>query len=663
MVFKGNQLHRRISIIIFIFSLLWLILFLRSIHLQLIPNEKLSELKNKLFDRTVTLKPRRGTIYDRHNKELAISIPSQSLFADPKNMKEPYYAAKKLSRFLNLSHKKTLKKLLNKKRRFAWIKRHLNEKEIKEIKSWNFEGLYFIKESKRFYTKGNSLSQVLGFTGIEGQGLEGIERQYNEVLKGEAQKVLLKRDARGRPLFMDFSLFITKVSGFDIYLTIDSDLQFYLEKELKQALINSEAESAIGIILSAKTSEILAMANIPDYNPNALGKGTASHRRNRALTDIFEPGSTFKAFTLISALKKGIDPTQTYPSNEGELKIGKAVIREADPKKKFKAFLNMSEILSLSSNVGSAEIALDIGPENLRRTLSLFGFGEKTGVDFPGEAKGLLRKLPWKPLETATISFGHGIAGTALQVANAYASIANGGLLKKPFFVREIKNPYTGEGKKINSQTLRRVLTPEEARILTLMLTSATEKEGTGAKAAVPGYFVAGKTGTAQKVDLKNKGYKKGEYITSFAGFIPAHDPKFVIYLLIDGAKANFYSSSLVAPLFSQVASYSVRSAGLSPTLVGKDNMISTAQNKPQTDGRSIANQNTKRQIVFVDHRVPDLKGLTLREALNRIHGTGLKLHIQGSGWIIRSTPPAGKPLPEDKQITLILDEIKTSKR
>ena len=672
MMFKGQQLDSRISIVVFVFSLLWGVLFLRSAYLQLFPHQKLSELQNKLFERTVTLKPRRGIIYDRYNKELAISIPSQSLFADPQKTKEPYYAAKKLSQLLDRPQNFFLKRLLNKKRRFVWLKRHLSEIEAHKIKSWKLEGLYFVKESKRFYTNKNSLSQVLGFTGVEGQGLEGIEKQYDESLKGESQKILIQRDARGRPLFMDFSPFISKVSGFDIYLTIDSHLQFYLEENLRQAIASSNAESAIGVVLSAESSEVLAMANIPGYDPNTANKSKLLYRRNRVITDIFEPGSTLKSFTLVSALKKGISPTQVYSSHSGHLDIGSFVIKEADPKKKFKAFLNMSEILSLSSNVGIASIALDVGSKDLRKTLRSFGFGEKAGIDFPGEAKGLLRPLPWRPVETATISFGHGIASTALQVANAYASIANGGVLKQPFLVKQIRNPYTGEEKYFKSQTLRRVLTPEEARILNLMLISVTEEKGTGVKAAVPGYFVAGKTGTAQKVDLENKGYKKGEYISSFAGFIPAHKPKFVIYLVIDGAKDNFYASSLVAPLFSQVASYAVRRAGLSPTLLKEDNMLLAHQNISQNTDlntekgggpsnsqikRAVAKQKTNNSMASEDGSVPDLRGLTLREILRQTQGAELKFKIYGSGKLVRTVPVAGEPIPASRKITLIFNK------
>ena len=558
---------------IFVFCLMGLALVIRSARLQLIPHKKLSHLKSRIFKRTVTLKPERGFIYDRYGKELAISIPSMSLFADPLRLQQPYWAGKKLSEYLGLPRKAVLKKLLNKKRRFIWIKRHLSDEQAKEIRSWKIEGLELIKESKRFYTHSPSLAPVIGFTGIDGEGLEGIEKRYDSILKGESQKLLVKRDAKGRPLFVDFEPFITKAGGFDIYLSIDSDLQFYLQKELQQAIYLAKADSAIGIILSAENSEVLAMANLPGYNPNKLSRADRPYIRNRAVTDIFEPGSTLKTFTVVSALKKGISFSKTYSSEGGRLLIGSSVIKEAEPQSLLKDFLSLPEILSLSSNVGAASLALDIGAKDLRRNLRDFGFGRLTGIDFPGEAKGLLRPLPWKPIEIATIGFGHGVAGTALQIANAYSALANGGLLNRPFLLKRIKNPYTGEEKTFSKRTIDRVLSPEQARSLSFLLVSVTGRGGTGAKAVVPGYWTAGKTGTAQKVSAQG-GYKKGEYITSFAGFIPANKPKFVIYLMIDGAKENFYASSLTAPLFSRVASYAVRRAGLSPAFLKEGDMI-----------------------------------------------------------------------------------------
>ncbi len=639
----------RIFFVMYFFGLIFCVLLIRTASLQLFPQDQLTQLKERLFETTVKITPRRGVIYDRYGKELAISTPSQSLFADPYKVKEPYYIAKKLSTYLNLPRKKILSKLLNKKRRFVWLKRHLTEKEVKLIKSFKFNGIHFIKESKRFYTKGKSLSQVLGFTDIDGHGLEGIEKKYDKILQGEEQRVIVKRDARGRPLFADFTPFINQVSGFDVYLTIDSDLQFYFEKELSRAVNFSRAKSAMGVVLSVDNSEVLAMINIPRYDPNYPNKvKDKNFRRNRVITDVFEPGSILKTFTIISAIQSGLTPSKKYSSHNGKLRVGSKIIKEADAKKKFDSFFNMTEILSYSSNVGASLIAFDIGPEKIRRTLSNFGFGQKTGIAFQGESRGVLRKLPWRPIETATVSFGHGISSTVLQSANAYTAIANGGLLKKPRIIKQLRNPYNGEEKNFGEVIIRRVLKEDEAQTITLMLTSVTEKKGTGFRAVVPGYLVAGKTGTAQKVDFEKGGYKTSEYISSFIGFIPAHKPKYVVYVVIDGAKDNFYASTLAAPVFSKVSSYAVRKAGLSPTLFKEKDFILAQSNKKA--------KKVERVLAFTN-RVPDLKGLTLREVLSKIEKKGINLKIYGSNRVLRTIPSVGEPMSPSKTLTVILNK------
>ena len=636
---------RRILFVGFVFGCLWLGLLLRSMSLQIFPQKKLSQLKEKLFETKVKVKSRRGLIYDRSGKELAISIPSLSLFADPERMKEPYYAAKKLSRLFSSDKKIFVRKLLNKKKRFVWIKRHLSEEQVQSIRAWQIKGFYFISEPKRFYTGDNSLAQVLGFTGVDGQGLEGIEKQHNHLLKGSEKRYILKKDARGRPLFADFTPFVHWTSGYNIYLTIDSDLQFYLEKELAKAVKHSAARSAMGLVMEAESSEILAIANIPSYNPNRPFDFRQKLWRNRALTDNYEPGSTLKIFTLAAALKKGIPPTKTYNTKDGFLKVGNNIIREAEFGKVKKPKMDMSEILAFSSNVGAARIALEVGPRTLRQTLMDFGFSKKTGILFPGESKGEIRNLNWQPIDTVTAGFGHGISVTTLQITNAYTSIANGGILKNPILVKRIKNPYNGEEKSFQAKTLHRVLTEKEAHILKLMLTSAVEEQGTGAKARVAGYLSAGKTGTAQMVDFQKGGYKK-EYISSFAGFIPAHSPKFVIYVAIEGAKKNFYGSRLAAPVFSKVASFAVRKAGLSPVVLNEKDFF--IKRHPV--------EKPKRQPAQAAHRVPDLRGLTLRQAVGQAQKMGLTLKVKGQKQIIRTQPSAGEPLPENKMLTLILE-------
>ncbi len=624
-----------------------LALLAKSAFLQLLPQPRLSRLKERLFETTVKVTPRRGNIYDRSGRELAISIPSPSLFADPQRLKEPYFAAKKLSEALQIPRRPLLSRLLNKKKRFVYVKRHLSGREERLVKSLRLKGVYFLKESKRFYPQGRSLSQVLGWTDIDGRGLEGIEKQHDKILRGEEQRFLLKKDARGRPLFVDFAPFIEKGRGSDIYLSIDSDLQFYLEAELRQMMKKSRSESALGVILAAKTSEILAMANLPNYDPNQPMKAKAPHhRRNRSVTDVFEPGSPLKTFAVISALKNGMAPGKSYPTLGGRLKIGKKIITEADEKKKLAPFLDLSGILSFSSNVGAASLALELGAGKLRQTLLDFGFGEKTGLGFPGEARGFLRDLPWRPVETATISFGHGVAATALQVAAAYSAIANRGILKKPILIRRAKNPYSGREVFFKAGAVRRALSEKDAQTAALMLTAATEERGTGFQAAVPGYLSAGKTGTAQKVDIKKGGYKKGEYISSFAGFIPAQDPEFVIYVAFDGPKGNFYASSVAAPVFARMASYAVRKAGLSPVLL---------KESPFSDPKIRERRRTARAPAAAG-RVPDLKGLHLREALRRVQGTGIKLKIHGARRAARTLPKAGEPLPPGGEISVFLN-------
>ena len=646
-----NTMGNRIVFVIFCLTAAFLLLIGRSASLQLFPQQKLTDLKERQFEKTVKVTPRRGVIYDRNGEQLAVSVPSQSLFVDPYKIDKPYYAAKKISKVLNIPKKTLLKKFLNKKRRFVWVKRHLTDKEYKQVKAKKFKGFHFIKESKRFYTMGNSMSQVLGFTNIDGKGLEGIEKTYDKFLRGEEQRVVVKRDAIGRPLFSDFTPFVSQVSGFDIYLTIDSSLQFYFEKELQKAMEVSNAKSAMGLVMSVDTSEILAMVNLPNYNPNKpLQLKNKNHRRNRTVTDVFEPGSTLKTFTTVAAIQSGISPSKKYPTHNGKLQIGKKIITEAETDKKFKPFLSLPEILAYSSNIGAALLSFDVGQKKVRKTLDRFGFGEETGIDFIGESSGKLRSLPWRDIELATISYGHGVSATAIQMARAYTAIANGGFLKTPRLVKQIHNSYNGEERFFkNKDKGKSILTNHESQIMTLMLASVTDEGGTGEKAVVPGYLTAGKTGTAKKIDFEKGGYKESEYISSFAGFIPANKPEYVIYVVIDGATNNFYASLLAAPVFSKVASYNLRKNGVPPTFLKEENLILAEKDSKKDD-------KVERKIASFKNTVPNLKGLSLRELLTQVEDKDIKLKIYGSNRVIRTVPFAGEALPQNKTITVILN-------
>ena len=638
----------RIQFLFFLVLLFSAFLMIKGAQLQLFPKTRLITLKKRLFEKVVTIKPQRGMIYDRYGRELALSISSDSLFADPFLIQNPRRVAQRLSKLLGISQNQISKKIRNKKRRFVWIKRHLSEKERQTLSRWNIYGLGFIEEPKRIYPNAQLLAQVLGFTGIDGRGLEGLELFYDSILRGHEQKIVTSRDARGRPLFIDGGVRIDQSKGSDIYLTIDSDLQFVLERELGRTLEKFQAESALGIILNAQTSEILALAQLPSFNPNEPFRFEPFLYRNRVVTDLFEPGSTFKTFVIATALQEGMAPHTQFYGEKGRFKIGKHTITEADSKKKFED-LSLSEILTLSSNVGAAKIALDLKDHVLFSSLKKFGFGNKLGVDFPLEGKGILKDPPWRNIETATIGFGHGISVTLLQMITAYTSIANGGWLKNPYILKSVVN-VSGQETLTQEPSRQRVLTPQQAQTLTLMLTQATSQKGTGYNARISGYLTAGKTGTAQKPNSESGGYLPGKYLSSFIGFLPADQPQFVIAILLDSPEDEFYGSRVAAPIFSTVGNYAVRRSGIPPSYIEEPNILKKQEN-PEPLVSPVQNLSTE--------KTPEFKGLSLREALTKAQSLDIKVRIKGSGLVQSSSPHAGENLPQNRIVTLTLGSQK----
>ena len=543
----------RIVFVCFVLGFFYTIFVGRGAWLQFFPDQRLIAAKKKNFETVIKLTPRRGIIYDRHGRELAITLAAQSLFADPALIKNPKKIARKLGRLLQIPHHRIYEKIKNNNRRFVWLKRHISEKKVKIIQSWKIRGLAFLAEPKRVYPNGSLLAQILGFVGHDGHGLEGIELSYDKILSGEETRVLVRKDAMGRPLFSDVgtNLITLRANGADIYLTIDSDLQFFFEKELKKVVQEYSAKSALGIIMSPQTGEILAMAHYPTFDLNQPFNSDPSLFRNRCVTDAFEPGSTLKPFIISSALKKNILPSTRYNGLGGQFSVEGHIIKEAESTHQFED-MTLREILSYSSNVGAAQVALDLGDKFLYQSLKKFGFGARLEIVFPGESTGILNKTPWKKLQLATIGFGHSISVTPLQMATAYSAIANGGLIKQPYLTQSFYYKESGEKKIFKPKTLNRALTPEQAKIMTVMLISAVSKGGTGVKAQVKGFLSAGKTGTAQIVSSKEGGYVKGQYISSFAGFIPAHDPKFVIYVVVQQPQKSFMDPPWPLPCFQK---------------------------------------------------------------------------------------------------------------
>lgn len=714
-------MRSRIVVLLAFLAFLWTILIARAAWLQLVPDARLQSLQKRQFDTVVTLNARRGDVLDRNGHELAVSMTTYSVFADPKMVDDQARVRRILWRSLAMKPRDIDGLLRNKRKRFVWIQRHIdrNQKELidHDLKEAHLKGIGFVEESKRVYPNERLLAQTLGFVGEDEKGLEGLELKYNQELQAGHRRVALKKDARGRPLIVGSQMFEQAPDGADVELTIDRELQFVLEQELAGAVAEHEADSAVGVVLDAQTSEILAMGSMPTFDPNKAGDFTPDRKRNRVVTDSFEPGSTMKSFIIAGALQRHIiEPNSVFDCQGGQMKIGKRTIHEATAAEKFHN-LTASQILAYSSNVGAAKIAFKLGQDGVGDILHDFGFGERTGVDLPGEVRGIIQAKPWSDILLANMGFGHGVAVTALQVANAYAAIANGGVLHKPYIVRSIRDAESGEITDTKPVALRTVMTPDAAAKMRLMLAGVTTGDGTGVGARVPGFPVAGKTGTAQKVNVGGRGYMKGGYVSSFAGFLPANDPKFVIYVAVDHPRKGYFGAAVAAPVFAHIAKFAVRRAGLSPVLITQDDVTKEADlgtaalasrdaasaamlrgphteidpiddslsspskllaafksraaktlepksHEPTLDdaigettpaAQAASTELARVQIDPAATTVPNLEGLTLREVLTRVTGTGVEVRVHGEGIVSKTIPAPGAAFASSKELNIYL--------
>lgn len=641
-------------------SLLWGLIILRAAYLQFLPNEKLNALQTRQFETVVTLPARRGSIYDRNGKELAMSSPAYSLYADPKIIENKKTLAKQLAQITGANAKDIFQKIKDKSKRFVWIDRLLSASAADQIREMKIKGLGLVEDWKRIYPNDQLLGTTLGFVGKEGQALEGIELYYDRILRGEKKKVSMRRDARGRPLIQDGLLFTETPQGKEMKLTVDADLQYFVESELASNVKKYEADGGWVVVLDAKTSAIRAMASSPNFDPNKPMNSTLQERRNRSVTDTFEPGSTLKTFVIAQAIEnKLVKPNTKIFCENGAFRIGKRVIHEAE-KDHSQGTISVTEVLAYSSNIGTSKIALMMGDQKLKEAYYSFGFGQKIGVDLPGEAKGIMVPLPWRDHLLANISFGQGITASPLQIANAYAAIANGGELNQPYIVESVTDIETNETLKTEPKIIRRAISVEAASQMRLMLANATSENGTGGAARVPGYFVGGKTGTAQKIKTNGRGYMQGGYIGSFAGFIPANEPQLVIYVGIDHPRKGYYGAQVAAPLFSRIASYAVRRDGVTPELLTENTISkvkddSVAQKFLNADKVVTMDKKSSSEKSELTTVVPNLKSLTVREVLAKAAEQQIEVKLVGDGRVESTWPDAGQSLSDDRHMTIFL--------
>ena len=543
---------------------------LRLVYLQVYQRAELTVRAGRQQERVVKLEPKRGTIYDRMGRELAVSLDVDSVYGVPSGIDNPRAVALQLSRILR-EDRRGLEQRLAGNKQFVWLSRKVEPARAEKIKDLGNKEIGIRLESRRFYPKKSLAGPVLGFLGVDNKGLEGLELAYDKSLRGMSGWVVAEKDAMGRTVFPGGSGFQYRLPkpGHDIILTIDEVIQHIAEKELDAALASSHAKGGVCLVMSPQTGEVLALSvrsaahGNQAFNPNEPQRSKPAEWRNRAVTDAFEPGSIFKPILASAALEeKVVHPLERIDCSAGKIQLADRVIRDAHEN----GVLTFTDVIAESSNVGTITVALRLGKERFAKYISAFGFGKKTGVDIPGEISGQLRDYrSWSGVSIGSIAIGQEIGVTPIQVASAYCALANGGMLMKPYLVSEIVDHGSGEGKKFQAQTVGRAITEETCAKVNKMLQRVVET-GTGQKARPAGYTAAGKTGTAQKIDQRTGKYSQKDYVSSFVGFTPANAPKLVILVMVDSPEGLVhYGGSVAGRVFKAVAEQSLAYLQVAP--------------------------------------------------------------------------------------------------
>ena len=636
--------------------------------------------------RRLHIEPKRGTIFDRNGTALAVSVEVPSVSADVVEMihgidgEGPQLAAIKdaavrLSQILELDANDLYTKLAT-KRRFVWIKRRISSEETALIRDLGntktqakpIHGLTIEGEGHRYYPGRELAGPVLGFVSPDGFGKDGLELSMDGELRGHVEDVKGLRDRSGRLIFSQGATDESALAGHDVYLTLDEGIQHVAEQELDAAQRTYETRGASIVVIDPNTGEILALASTPGYNPNDYSDSEVDSRRDRAVTDRFEPGSVMKTFTVAAALAAGaLKPNESIYCEHGTYAVGNVTIHDTH----LNDWLTPTQILEKSSNIGALKIGLSLGEAGLYSAFRKFGFGEATGLPLPGEAGGVLRpkSRAWFDVETANASFGQGISVTTIQLAMAMSAIANGGRLLEPVLVHKVAD---GRGRVVREgapHVRREVVPPGVAKMVAEMLTAVTEgTEGATAKeAAVPGFHVAGKTSTAQKVDSTTGKYSMEKFTAVFTGFVPAERPRLVIAVVLDEPMIGHYGGDLAGPVFRRVAEASLRYLGVTPS-ASSAKVQAVTRTGDLADQTMAAMHTSPRQEMFEPAvapagtvppdavRVPDATGMAARDAVRAMASAGLVPQIEGTGRLVRQAPAPGTPAAKGSSVRLMFE-------
>jgi cell division protein FtsI (penicillin-binding protein 3) len=637
MVFKTKRasfsfFKKRVFLVFAALSFFWLIIFSRFLLLQIIDSKKYQRLAFGQQQETLILEAKRGAIYDRNGKVLASNLPTESFFALAESVTNIHKVATKFSQLTGASYV-DLQARLSKPKGFVWLKREIEDNLSRNIHALKLKGVYSQHETKRYYPFGNLGKCFLGFTDVDNKGLGGVEFFYNELLSGKNGKGLFQRDALGNCFEMEENPLVKPQSGKSLVLTIDMELQTIIEEELKKGIEEFKAEGGTSLFLDPQTGEVLAMAYC---YPNRDSESVEI--KNRVIADNFEPGSTFKIVTAAAALETGLKkPTDVIYAEMGKYKFGKFKIRDVHPYKN----LSFAEGMIFSSNIVMAKLGMQLGNQMLSKYARKFGFGSKTGVGLPGESPGQVSPPgKWPEITEANFAIGQGVAVTALQLVCAYAAVANAGKMMKPYLIKAILDENESVIEEFQPEFARQAILPQTARTLKEFLKGVVAY-GTGMTTKIEGISLAGKTGTAQKPKENSRGYEEDKYISSFIGFFPTENPIMVGLVILDSPKGQHFGAITAGPVFKSIVEKIISKQKTPFWEKGNTTqwIYQTVSSVPSREKKEFKKSSSS---VSNNFAVPELVGLTAKEAVEKLMSQKMKFKLKGSGMVVKQTPSSG---------------------
>ncbi len=622
----------------------WVVIMIaRLAQVQLVRHDEYTIRAQRQQERTLELSPVRGAILDARGRVLAESVGAESIYADPQAITDRAAAAAKLAPILHMSARE-IEGRLRSEAGFVWIARQEPIEIAAQVRKLGLSGIDFIEDHRRAYPRGSLAANVIGYVGVDGEGLGGIEHSFDSQVRGKAGRVTVLRDARRGMYLVGGQGANRPVDGNHVVLTIDSVVQYIAERALKKAVDRYHAAAGSAIVMDPRDGAILAMASVPTFDPNHYRDFPPTSWRNRNVQEIYEPGSTFKIVTASAGIEERVvTPSQILDCGNGAIQIADVEIHEHGGTRY--GLMTFEDVMVHSSNIGTIRVALALGEKRLYEYIRRFGFGERTNIQLPGEASGLLRRLSrWSDVSVGSIAIGQEIGVTPLQLVRAIGTIANGGVRAEPHIVDRVIDDSGATIFKPERKVPERVVSERTAAVLNEILKSVVYR-GTGERAALPEHVVAGKTGTAQKA--VGHGYAPDKFVASFGGYVPADRPRLVILVVVDEPKGEQFGGVIAAPVFREIAESALHYLRVPP---------SVPQRSIDLEPMPLAAFSQQPEPVL-RAAVPDLKGLDARAAVARATAAGLLVEAVGSGVVTRQEPQAGEALPGNRRVSILLAE------